>query len=63
YWPTDGYDFNESLAIRNGKFCGLALDEDNESDKTETRIQTWATQVKQEKRLYGALLFLNPGHI
>ncbi|MEM9903513.1 MAG: flavodoxin FldA [Cyanobacteria bacterium P01_D01_bin.44] len=51
YWPADDYDFNESMAIRNGKFCGLALDEDNESEKTETRIQTWASQVKQEMSL------------
>ncbi|MEO0457433.1 MAG: flavodoxin FldA [Cyanobacteria bacterium P01_A01_bin.114] len=51
YWPTDDYDYSESLAVRNGKFCGLALDEDNESDKTEARIQAWAAQVKQEMSL------------
>ncbi len=48
YWPTDGYDFNESKAIRNGKFVGLALDEDNQSELTDERIATWTSQLKQE---------------
>jgi len=48
YWPADDYDFNESRALRDGKFCGLALDEDNESEKTATRIQAWTAQLKQE---------------
>lgn len=51
YWSADGYDHSESKAIRNGKFCGLALDDDNESDKTEERIQTWCTQLKSEMGL------------
>jgi flavodoxin I len=48
YWLADGYDFNESKALRNGKFVGLALDEDNQSDLTQERIQTWVTQLKKE---------------
>lgn len=46
YWPADGYEHTESKALRDGKFCGLALDDDNESDKSEDRIQTWCSQVK-----------------
>ena len=46
YWSADGYDHTDSKAIRDGKFCGLALDEDNQSDKTEERISTWCGQVK-----------------
>lgn len=46
YWPADGYEHNESRALRDGKFCGLALDDDNESDKTEARIQAWCNQLK-----------------
>jgi flavodoxin I len=45
-WPTDGYDFNESKAVQNGKFVGLALDEDNQPELTKTRISTWVSQVK-----------------
>ncbi|HHH19043.1 MAG TPA: flavodoxin, partial [Campylobacterales bacterium] len=25
YWPTDGYNYEFSLAEIDGKFCGLAL--------------------------------------
>jgi flavodoxin I len=48
YWPKDGYGFNESKALRDGKFVGLALDEDNQSDLTEERIKAWVTQLKKE---------------
>lgn len=48
YWSADGYDFNDSKAIRDGKFVGLAIDEDNQSDLTNSRIQSWVTQLKQE---------------
>ncbi|PLZ87192.1 flavodoxin [Fischerella thermalis CCMEE 5198] len=48
YWPTDGYDFNESKAVKNGKFVGLALDEDNQSDLTDERIKAWVAQLKKE---------------
>lgn len=43
---TDDYSFEESEAVRDGKFIGLPLDADNESDKTETRILTWIEQIK-----------------
>ncbi|MBE9215456.1 flavodoxin FldA [Plectonema cf. radiosum LEGE 06105] len=46
YTTTDGYDFNESKALRDGKFCGLALDDDNQSDLTDARIKAWTAQVK-----------------
>lgn len=48
YWSTDGYDFNESRALKDGKFVGLALDEDNQSDLTDKRIKAWVAQVKTE---------------
>lgn len=40
-WPVDGYDFTDSTAVVDGKFIGLALDEDNQSDLTEQRIADW----------------------
>jgi len=46
YWSAEGYDFNESKALREGKFVGLALDEDNQSDLTADRIATWTAQLK-----------------
>ena len=48
YWSTDGYDFEESKAVKNGKFVGLALDEDNQDDLTESRIKKWVSQLKSE---------------
>ncbi len=48
YWPTDGYDFNESKAVKNGKFVGLAIDEDNQSELTDSRVKTWVSQIKRE---------------
>ncbi|MCW6034795.1 flavodoxin FldA [Spirulina subsalsa FACHB-351] len=48
YWPKDGYDFNESKAVKNNRFVGLALDEDNQSDLTASRVKSWVAQVKQE---------------
>lgn len=48
YWSPEGYEFNESKALRGDKLVGLALDEDNQSDLTEERIKTWVAQLKQE---------------
>lgn len=45
---TDGYTFDESSAVVDGKFVGLALDYDNEEDKTEGRIDAWVAAIKPE---------------
>lgn len=45
---TDGYTFDESEAVKDGKFVGLALDADNESDKTEERISNWVEQIRSD---------------
>lgn len=45
---TDGYTFDESTAVVGDKFVGLALDEDNESDKTDERIAAWVEQIQPE---------------
>jgi flavodoxin I len=47
-WPIDGYDFEGSKAVVNGKFLGLCLDEDNEKDLTQGRIEKWVAQVRGE---------------
>jgi len=47
YWPTDGYEFDASRALRNGKFVGLAIDEDNQSELTDERVKAWSAQLKQ----------------
>ncbi|WP_126147943.1 flavodoxin FldA [Synechococcus elongatus] len=48
YWSIEGYDFNESKAVRNNQFVGLAIDEDNQPDLTKNRIKAWVSQLKSE---------------
>ncbi|MGP1514331.1 MAG: flavodoxin FldA [Bacteroidales bacterium] len=43
---ADDYMYESSAAVLNGEFVGLALDEDNESDKTDARIEKWVEQIK-----------------
>ena len=43
---TDGYTYDDSEAIDGDKFLGLALDEVNEDDKTEERIDAWLEAIK-----------------
>ncbi|KAK3604005.1 hypothetical protein CHS0354_026804 [Potamilus streckersoni] len=38
-WPTDGYNFEESKALRNGNFVGLLTDEDNQPKLTDERVK------------------------
>lgn len=48
-WPTDGYNFEASKAVfQEGWFVGLALDEDNQSHLTMTRIRAWLEQIAEE---------------
>lgn len=42
------YDYEASLAVMGGKFCGLAIDNINEEDKTQERIEKWIAQLKTE---------------
>ena len=45
---TDGYTYDDSEAVVDGKFVGLALDEVNESDKTDERMDAWVEAIKPE---------------
>ncbi|WP_025880008.1 flavodoxin FldA [Segatella baroniae] len=42
---TDGYTFDDSEAVVDGKFVGLALDEVNEDNKTDERIDAWVGEI------------------
>ena len=42
---TDGYTFDDSEAVVDGKFVGLPLDDVNEDDKTDTRIDAWIAEI------------------
>ena len=43
---TEGYTFDDSDAIVDGKFVGLALDDVNEDDMTDSRIDAWLGQIR-----------------
>ena len=45
---TDGYTFDDSEAVIDGKFIGLPLDDINEDDKTDTRIEAWIAAITEE---------------
>jgi len=43
---ADGYTYDDSAAVVDGKFVGLALDDVNEDDKTDERIDAWVEDIK-----------------
>ena len=48
FWPIGDYEFENSLAIIDGQFCGLAIDEERDSELTPLRIDKWCNQIKRE---------------
>ena len=42
---TEGYDFDQSAALRDGRFVGLVIDQDNQANQTEERITSWLGQI------------------
>ncbi|MGP1561277.1 MAG: flavodoxin [Helicobacteraceae bacterium] len=48
FWSTDGYNFDESKAVKDGKFVGLVIDADNQEDLTAERVDKWVAQIKSE---------------
>lgn len=45
---TEDYTFDDSEAVIDGKFVGLPIDEDNESDQTDERIEKWVERLKKQ---------------
>jgi len=48
FTSTDGYNYDNSEAEKDGKFIGLVIDEDGQSDKTDARIKAWVAVLKKE---------------
>lgn len=44
--PAGNYTFDTSEAVVNGSFVGLPIEQDNESDKTDVRIDSWLKGLK-----------------
>lgn len=45
-WSTDGYTFEQSAAVVDGRFVGLVIDQRTQSMLTDARIDAWVAQVK-----------------
>ena len=45
---TGEYTFDDSEAVIDGKFIGLPLDDINEDDKTDSRIEAWIAQISPD---------------
>ena len=45
---TEGYEFSESRAVVDGKFLGLVVDEINQPDLTDERIDAWVEKIQKE---------------
>ena len=43
----DGYEFSGSKAVVDGKFLGLAIDEVNQSELTDERVEKWISELKK----------------
>ena len=47
FWPTVGYDFTSPLPLLDhDHFVGLALDEDNQPELTDSRVKEWCKMIK-----------------
>lgn len=43
---TEGYSYSNSQSDVEGKFVGLAIDENNQSDQTADRVKAWGEVLK-----------------
>jgi flavodoxin I len=48
YTSAEGYVFEDSRALRKGKFAGLVLDFENQPGQNKPRIGKWAVQLKKD---------------
>lgn len=46
--PDEGYTYDDSMALVDGMFVGLPIDEDNEYDMTEERLTAWVEKLRAE---------------
>ena len=48
FTSAEGYIFGRSRALRDGQWCGLVIDVENQSKLTAGRIEKWCEQLKKE---------------
>ncbi len=47
----EGYEFSDSTAFRDNQFVGLPIDEDNQAELTQQRVDNWINILKSEFKL------------
>ena len=47
-WPADGYEFIASRALINDEFAGLVLDQENQKNLTDARLERWLKLIAPE---------------
>jgi len=45
-WGIEGYSFEQSASVVDGRFVGLVIDQRTQGMLTDARLQTWVEQVK-----------------
>lgn len=45
---TEGYEFEDSKAVKDDMFVGLPIDEDYQEDMTAERVKNWVAQLEKE---------------
>ena len=48
YTSVEGYNFYYSTAEKDGKFVGLAIDDDTQPELTDKRIEKWVAELKKK---------------
>ncbi|NLY23652.1 MAG: flavodoxin, partial [Bacteroidales bacterium] len=43
----EGYTYDDSMAVIDGMWVGLPIDEDNEYDMTDQRLTSWVEELKK----------------
>ena len=54
YTSQEGYEHEDSKAIRGDLFCGLLCDAINQEELSEERVKNWIVQLKEEGFLEGS---------
>lgn len=47
FTSIEGYNFEDSTAVLDDEFVGLVIDEDNQSDLTDSRIENWCNTISK----------------
>ncbi|MEM9774893.1 MAG: flavodoxin FldA [Chloroflexota bacterium] len=48
FTDASDYEYDNSLGVEDGVFLGLALDDDNQNELTEERVEDWVEQIIDE---------------